>query len=473
MKFEFPDTGEGVTEGEFLEWKVEEGDEIDEDQVVGEAETDKAVVEIPAPADGIVESLKVSPGDNVEVGEVIMELDAGDVSEEAESSEPEVEEKDKEEEQKDEQTSNQEEELGENNAESSGDVLALPKVRKLAEEKNVDLASIKTGERITEDEVLEAAGEENLTETVEENKTEEAEEKIGSVKTSQDVDATPAVRKLAREKGVDIGKIEGSGRGGKVTREDVLDFEEDAKTSQTEEKDTGERSQSSVSGEELSNLEKNIARKMEESRFSAPHVTHIEKADVTRLVEIREEADSDVDAHLTYMPFIMKACMLAARKYPRANAHFDGDSMEIDTKDSYNFNIAVDTERGLLVPRIDNVGEKNLLELAQNLGDTVEKAQNGKISSEEMQPGSFSITNIGVIGGEAFTPIINPPQTCIMGVGKIQETAEVVKGEVEARTTVKLSFSYDHRVLDGATAARFVNEVVENLENPEEMMVEL
>jgi pyruvate dehydrogenase E2 component (dihydrolipoamide acetyltransferase) len=472
LKFEFPDTGEGVTEGQFLEWQIEEGEDIEEDQVVGEAETDKAVVEIPAPADGTVESLKVSSGDTVEVGEVIMELDTGDVGEESEISEPEVEKKDTKEES--EQTSYEKEESDEENTtEPQGEVLALPKVRKLAEEKKVDLASIKTGERITEEEILEAA-EERHKQTVEENKTEEnAKKKESEVKASKDVDATPAVRKLAREKGVDIGKVLGSGRGGKVTREDVLDFKQRLKKKNVEKKSTEETSQSSVKEKKLSNLEENVASKMEESKFSAPHVTHIEKADITKLVEIREEAESDVDAHLTYLPFIMKACVLAAKEYPRANAHFDGENMEIDVKETYNFNIAVDTEKGLLVPRIDNVDEKNLLEIAKDLGDTVERAQNGEVSAKEMQPGSFSITNIGVIGGEAFTPIINPPQTCILGIGKIQETAEVVNGGLEPRNTVKLSFSYDHRVLDGATAARFVNEVVENLEKPEEMMVEI
>jgi pyruvate dehydrogenase E2 component (dihydrolipoamide acetyltransferase) len=332
-------------------------------------------------------------------------------------------------------------------AEESDRVLALPKVRKLAEEKGVDLASIKTGGRITREEVLEAAG------------SEKCQDSEKSCKVSS-VDASPSVRQLAREKGIDIRAVEGSGRGGKVTREDILNHE-------TREHEEGGRS------EELSGLEKSVAKKMESSKFSAPHVTHVEKADVTRLVEIREEADNDVDAHLTYMPFIMKACMLAAKEFPRVNAHFDGENMELDLKDSYDFNIAVDTDRGLLVPRIDSVEQKNLLELATELAEKVEMCKEGSISQEEMKPGSFSITNIGAIGGEVFTPIINPPQTCILGVGKIQETAEVIDGEVVPRMTVKLSFSYDHRALDGATAARFVNRVVESLENPEEMMVEI
>ncbi len=483
MKFEFPDTGEGVTEGKFLEWKIKEGEKIEEDQVVGEAETDKAVVEIPAPADGTVESLMVSPGDTVEVGEAIMNLEPENTSKEVEESsaigkDSETESVNEETEKDKKGTENQ---VEEDITESEGEVLALPKVRKLAEEKEVNLASIKTGKRITKEEVLEAAGEAKNTKTVEESKTaktedkkqREQEETKSSINANKDIEATPAVRKLAREKGIDIGGFEGSGRGGKITREDVLNFEEGGREENVEKKSTKEKSQSSVEEKKLSRLEENVARKMEESKFSAPHVTHIEKADITELVEIREKAAGDVDAHLTYLPFIMKACVLAAKEHPRANAHFDGENMEIDVKETYNFNIAVDTEKGLLVPRIDNVDEKNLLEIAKDLGDTVERAQNGTVSTEEMQPGSFSITNIGVIGGEAFTPIINPPQTCILGIGKIQETAEIVNSEVKPRTTVKLSFSYDHRVLDGATAARFVNEVVENLEKPEEMMVEI
>lgn len=418
-----------------------------------------------------MEDLKVAPGDNVKVGEVIMELDTDGSSNEVEGRAMPEDNKSQDE---DESERKDVEEQVESKSTETGDVLALPKVRKLAEEKKVDLASIKTGERITEEEVLEAAGESEHQISESENREDseaddDEKQEESSVSVSSDVDATPAVRKLAREKEVDIGKVEGSGRGGKVTRQDVLDFEDDSE----KDTETNDEKSEKVSGEELSGLEKNIAKKMEDSKFSAPHVTHVEKADVTRLVEIREEADGDVEEHLTYMPFIMKACMLAAKKYPRANAHFNGDEMELDLKDSFDFNIAVDTDRGLLVPRIDNVEDKNLLEIAQELGDTVERAQNGEVSNDEMAPGSFSITNIGVIGGEAFTPIINLPQTCIMGVGKIQETAEVVDGEVVPRTTVKLSFSYDHRVLDGATAARFVNEVVENLENPEEMMVEI
>jgi len=464
MKFEFPDTGEGVTEGKFLDWKIKEGDAVEEDQVVGEAETDKAVVEIPAPANGTVKELMAEPGDNVEVGEVIMELETGEKDVEENQEEPEETEEIVEQDSGEEKT--------EEVVESSADVLALPKVRKLAEERGIDLGSLDIEGRIREEDLegVEKTGTKGGTENKVES--EENEESGEMISTPEDVNATPSVRKLAREKGVNISRVEGTGRGGKIIRSDILSFEE-ASSSEESLRETGSTESHEVQGKELSGLEKNVARKMTESKFSAPHVTHVEKVDVTDLVELREKADEEVDPHLTYMPFIMKASMLAMREYPRANAHFNGDSMELDVKEDYNFNIAVDTERGLLVPRVDGISRKNLLELAQDLSETVEAAQDGELSNEDMEPGSFSITNLGVIGGEEFTPIINPPQTCILGMGKIQETAEVVNGEVVPRMTMKLSFSYDHRVIDGATAARFVNEIKENLENPEEMMVSI
>ena len=428
--------------------------------MVGEAETDKAVVEIPAPANGTVKELMAEPGDNVDVGEVIMELETGETDEE-DSGET-VEESQTEEVTTNENTGTEH---------SSADVLALPKVRKKAEEKGIDLEKLDVDGRIRMEDLKGESGNKKQTKEPE-TQPETENEKTEQVSTPEDVKATPSVRKLAREEEIDISKVEGSGRGGKITRDDVLKHSKNNKEDSHSE--TGESHETEVSsGEELSNIEKNVARKMTESKFSAPHVTHVEKVDVTELVELREKANDEVEPHLTYMPFIMKASMLAMKKYPRANAHFDGEKMKIDVKKDYNFNIAVDTDRGLLVPRIDNVEKKNLLELAQNLSKTVEQAQNRELKKEDMQPGSFSITNIGVIGGEEFTPIINPPQTCILGVGKIQETAEVVDDEVVPRMTMKLSFSYDHRVLEGADAARFVNEIKENLENPEEMLVSI
>ncbi|MFT4892946.1 MAG: pyruvate dehydrogenase E2 component (dihydrolipoamide acetyltransferase) [Candidatus Nanohaloarchaea archaeon] len=436
--------------------------------MVGEAETDKAVVDIPAPSDGEVKNLKASPGDNVEVGDVIMILDVDGSSETEESRDSETGETSENEvsESEENQVEAENESSAADNTED-GKILALPKVRKLAEEKNVDLSTIKTGERITEEEVLQTK-EESSSDSTADRKSDESTEK-----SSSEVMATPSVRKLAREKNIEIESVEGTGRGGKITREDVLKQAENGSEPEPDEPD----SKIDIEGKEerikLSQTRKTIAEKMEKSRFTAPHVTHFDTADVTELVELREEKKDKVETHLTYLPFIMKSVYLAMKKHPRLNSEFDEENNSVVVKGHYDFNIAVDTDEGLLVPLIEDVNDKNIMDIAEEVNEKAGKAREGELSQNEMRNGTFSITNLGVIGGEEFTPIINYPQTAILGIGKIQETAEVIEGEVKPRMTVKLSLSYDHRVVDGADAARFMNTVIENLEDPENMILEL
>ncbi|MFB6144165.1 MAG: 2-oxo acid dehydrogenase subunit E2 [Candidatus Nanohaloarchaea archaeon] len=466
LKFEFPDSGEGVTEGKFLEWHVEEGEEVEEDQVLAEAETDKAVVDIPAPADGVIKELKAKPGDKVEVGEVILLMETEENQESNESPEDEgtVEEESEPESRDETETGESESEEVEPKSTGSQDVLALPKVRKLAEEKGVELEALGIEGRITEEDVLEAA---EVSEPVTEEETAEPGQEA--------VEATPAVRRLAREKGVDISTVEGSGRGGKVTREDVLEAAEESEesTGKSETHSVPEELEGEEERVEMNSIRKATAERMEKSRFTAPHVTHVEKADVTELDEMRQKLKQRHEEHITYLPFIIKACVQALKKYPDLNAELDEESDEIVRKYFYDFNIAVDTERGLLVPVVEDVDTKNMVEIASDITEKASKAKEGELDMSEMQGGTFSITNLGVIGGEEFTPIINYPQVAILGIGKIQETPEVVEGDIVPRTTVKLSLSYDHRVVDGATAARFMNEVKEKLEKPEELMVEM
>ncbi len=540
MRFEFPDTGEGVTEGQFLEWKVNEGNEVEEDQIVGEAETDKAVVDIPAPADGTVSELKASPGDTVKVGDVIMILDTGEGSaeeangsegsEEKVAEEPETEENKEDSEESsedktdavmvgspsassyDEDEKEEETDSTNKNSESdSGDVLALPKVRKLAEEKGVDLSKLGIDGRITEEVVMEASGSGKVQESQEESGEEESEGTSGkeTEKTERDsetvsqnmgyVNARPSVRKLAREHDIEISMVDGSGRNGEITRDDILKAagEMDKNTEQEDneprQENTGEdepekvekeeldqeeasqdiRPEGDVEGVEMSGVRKITAERMAQSKNEAAHVTHIEKADITELVELRESIKSDVDAHLTYLPFIMKACVAALRDHPDLNSELDTEHNEILRKKFYDFNIAVDTDRGLMVPKIEDIDSRNMVELAEQIADKASRAQEGDLERDEMAPGTFSITNLGVIGGEAFTPIIYPPQSAILGIGKIQETAEVLDGEVVPRKTVMLSLSYDHRVVDGAEAAKFMNKVIEDLENPKNLIIDM
>jgi len=487
MDFEFPDTGEGVTEGKFLKWEVEEGDPVEEDQVIAEVETDKAVIDVPAPADGIINKLLASPGDTVKVGEVIMKMDtdtdtADEIEQEKEVKETEESEDVETEEvegtegnkMKDEESDEEQEEV---NTRGASDVKALPKVRKIAEEKGVDLESIKTDGRITEEDVKKASGgeikeekEENSTEKVE--KSPDKEEKVEEVSTDySEVKATPSVRKLAREKGIDLEEVEGTGRGGKILRGDVLAAAEGGERKQQETETADLEGEKDI--QELSQLRKTVASRMEQSRFTAPHVTHVEKVDVTELAELRESAKDKVEEHLTYLPFIMKAAVKALKDYPNLNAEYDAENQQILRYGNYDLNIAVDTEKGLMTPLMEEVDEKSVVKLAGEIGDKAEKARNMELSPSELENGTFSITNLGAIGGEEFTPIINYPQVAILGIGKISETAEVIDGEIQPRMTVKLSLSYDHRVVDGAEAARFMNVIAENLENPNELLLNL
>jgi pyruvate dehydrogenase E2 component (dihydrolipoamide acetyltransferase) len=534
LEFKFPDTGEGVTEGQFLEWKISEGDEVEEDQIVGEAETDKAVVDIPAPADGIVKELKASPGDTVSVGDVIMILDT-DSEVENEDSREEVDEEpnnsddsseSKEDESadassntdavmggapsassydEDEESAEAETEASENEDEISdrpdnSDVLAMPRVRKKAREEGINLSKLEVEGKITledlegldsknvENESKSSTDEDNVSEESENNSS-QPEKESENIEVSSDVNATPSVRKLARKHQIELSMVEGSGRGGKITREDVLnaadDLDSDSDVSKTDDNDrednledsSDDRPEIKTEGDveriKMSGVRKITAERMAQSSDEAATVTHIEKADITELVELRESIKSDVDAHLTYLPFIMKACVAAMREHPKLNSEFDGEKNEIIQKNFYDFNIAVDTERGLMVPKIESVDSRNMVELAEQIADKASRAQDGDLSKDELEPGTFSITNLGVIGGEAFTPIIYPPQSAILGIGKIQETAEVVDGEVVPRKTVKLSLSYDHRVVDGAEAAKFMNKVVEDLENPKNLIIDM
>lgn len=453
MKYEFPDTGEGVTEGKFLEWKIEEGDLVEEDQVLAEAETDKAVVEVPSPSDGEVTDLKVKPGDQVEVGEVILELDAeGNVETETEEVDTDG-------------GSGEAREI--DHSTTSGEVLAMPRVRKYARENGIDLEQIDTDGRIELNDVkgFEETLEPDAENVSASNETEEEKDEKEISSTPEDAKATPSVRRYAREKGVDLSKVEGSGKGGKILRGDIDQFSGGEELA-NEPSDSGNTV-------ELTGIKNSIADKMEQSKFSAPHVTHSDTADVTELVEKRSKINESQDLHLTYTPFILKAAQIALEDFPDANAHFDGEEREIHRKGSFDFNIAVDTEHGLMTPLMENVEEKNLREIAEEEHKLVEKARERSISPEELQPGSFSVTNVGVIGGEVFTPIINPPQTAILGVGAIKESPAVVDGDIVPRTQVTLSLSYDHRVIDGATGARIMNRIIELLETPEKMLVEM
>lgn len=413
--FRFPDVGEGITEGEVVNWLVEEGDIVEEDDGLLEVETDKAVVEIPSPYSGTLLKRHAAEGDTIEVDQDLATI--GEPGEEvAEEEIPEAEEEEAPE--KKEAPPETEEELEEAPEKKERDVLATPKVRKLAEERGVDLAAVEGSGpegRITAEDVEAAAGEE----------VEEEE-------------------KPAEEK-----------RGAKVTRKyDMYGY---------------------IDRREMKGVRKTTAERMTEAA-RAPLVTHQDDADITELVEVREHLKGErehLGARLTYMPFIVKAVIEGLRTEPTLNSELTEDGSELIVKKYYNVGIAVATENGLIVPNVKRVEEKTLVEIAEEISELAERTRERSVDLAELKGGSFTITNYGAIGGTYGTPIPNPPETAILGVGRIMDRPRVVDGEVKPRKTLPLSVTFDHRVADGAQAARFTNEVIRHLEDPELLLAEV
>ncbi|PAU85456.1 branched-chain alpha-keto acid dehydrogenase subunit E2 [Halorubrum salipaludis] len=547
-EFKLPDVGEGVAEGELVSWLVAPGDRVEEDQPVAEVETDKALVEVPSSYDGTVEELFVEEGDVVPVGDVIIsfrvgeddgdaggEADGADAAPgdeprgEAEGSEPGAADADPDAADGDSEP-----------ATSSGRTFAPPSARRLARELGVDIAAVDgsgPGGRISEADVRahaeggggDDAGDSGSDEAPAPTPTDVGsggrksavkkrgeDGSAGSASTAapsagapepagrETTLATPATRKVVRELGVDIDDVPtDETRDGEafVTGEDVRAYAEalesgTAADSATEPEPVdvdagGAAAGSATAGAGATTgtgvtdadattgsadetvpyrgVRRTIGKQMERSKFTAPHVTHHDTAEVDALVEAREELKpraEEAGVRLTYMPFVMKAIVAGLKEYPYLNSELREDDEEIVLKKEYNLGIAVATDAGLMVPVVEDVDEKGLFELAAEVSDLAARARERKLKPAEMKGGTFSITNFGAIGGEYATPIINYPETAILGLGAIEERPVARDGAVVAAPTLPLSLSIDHRVIDGAVAAEFANTVMEHLEHP-------
>jgi pyruvate dehydrogenase E2 component (dihydrolipoamide acetyltransferase) len=289
----------------------------------------------------------------------------------------------------------------------------------------------------------------------------------------QRVLATPAVRKLARDRGIDIAGIKGTGPGGRVTEDDL------AKAQPAEAKPKMEPKfdlYGFVERQPLRGIRRTTARRMVESQTRAAQVTAMDVADVTGLVELRrkwKEALKEKGMNITYMPFVIKAVVQALKSNPILNSTLDDEKEEIIIKRYYNIGFAVATEEGLIVPVLKAADQKSITEIAEELERLVEKASSREIDLADLKGGTFTITNYGVFGGTYGTPIINYPETAILGTGRIAETPMVVGGEVKIRNVLYLSLTFDHRVMDGAEAARFMNELKRYLEDPDLLLISL
>jgi pyruvate dehydrogenase E2 component (dihydrolipoamide acetyltransferase) len=283
--------------------------------------------------------------------------------------------------------------------------------------------------------------------------------------------ATPATRRLARELSVDLSGIAGTGLEGRITEDDVRKFAQSKK--ETIEVVTKPAEKRDAYGcydvVPMKGVRRTTAKRMVESFRTAVHVTHMDEADVTELVVFREKQNKIAEkrgAHLTYMPFIVKAVVAALKQYPYLNSSVDDEHEEIILKKYYNIGVAADTPDGLIVPVVKDADQKDIFTIAQEIEDLTEKAQSREISLSGLKGGTFTITNIGFIGGTYATPITNYPETAILATGRIRERPVVRDGQIVIRSIMPLSLSFDHRVTDGALAARFVNMIMKFLQDP-------
>ena len=401
--FKFPDVGEGITEGEIVKWLVREGDEVREDQTIAEIETDKAVVEMPSPFAGTVLKLFFHEKDVVKVGDVLISIGVeGESAEAVPTSRPEMP--------------------------AEAPIIAPSVVGIITDSK----------EEIRE------------------------------------ILATPKVRRLAVEMGVDLKNVKGGGPQGRITEEDVKVSKASLAASNEEKKPAFKiKEKFDFYGEleriPLRGVRRATAKRMAQAARTAAQVTHFDEADATALAAFKENLKTEADSKgvkLTYLPFIVRAVIAALKLHPMFNAMLNEEDEEIIVKKYYNIGIAVDVPDGLIVPVVKGADGKTVFQIAEDIRNLAEAARKRTLDLADLKGGTFSITNVGMIGGEAATPIINFPEVAILATLRITDRPRVENGVVKVRKTLPLCLSFDHRVVDGAEAARFMNDLVKFVENP-------
>jgi len=462
IEYKLPDLGEDIETGDVIGVFVSAGDTVVEDQALLEIETDKAAIEIPAPSGGTIKEVHVNEGDTIKVGQLLVTIDDGKGN--GKNSQVQEAAKIK--------TQNEViEEIAEKEVEEEMNADPEPKPDK-PNTTNQELDEVEEGLETTQD----------LTTDSEEKEISDAPEAL----SKKPAPASPSVRRLAREFGIDIKMIQGTGPGGRISEDDIRNYaphkHKSAKQAPAppviKPQEPGAREGSdkwgSIDRTPMSKVRKLTAERLTEA-WKAPHVTQYDKADITDLEKLRKEFGKSVTkagGKLTMTSIILKVIASALKAFPQFNASVDMKNGEILYKKYYNIGIAVDTDRGLLVPVIKNANKKNITQLSIELSELSEKARNKKISVDELQGGTFTITNLGGIGGTYFSPVINAPEVAILGISRSVIEPVYIDGGFLPRLMLPLSLSYDHRLIDGADAIRFLRWIIETLEEPFKLPLE-
>lgn len=425
--FNFPDIGEGLEEGTILEWYVTKGQAIKAGQALVNMETDKVVTDIPSPKAGTIVAIYGSVGETIKVGSPLVEIEIEGVF----------------------------------GAEAVAEAKETVKVEPIEE----SAAVVGT---------MELAGNNALLAASDEGSSKPKQEEEKPVTKAL---ATPLARAMAKELNLDINKVTGTGPSGRVTKEDIQNHKPaKEKVTALQKTETFNFSGDAVTYEPLSQIRKTIAKNMLNSKQSTAHMTLFEEVEISELIAIREKFKkifSDKNTKLTYLPFIVKATVLALKQFREVNAQLDLENDRMIYKNRYNIAIAVDTPEGLVVPVIRNADTLSILQIAQKITELSDKARDRKLTLDDMKEGTFTLTNYGSIGGIFATPVINYPQAGILGIGRIVKQPVVVKGDqIVVGNVLPLSLSVDHRIIDGGIASRFMNRILEYLSDPVSMMME-
>ena len=425
-----PVLGESITEATVSKWLKKSGENVKADEPIVELETDKVNLEVPSPINGVLSDIKTKEGETVKVGALLGKISEADSSktQEIEKIKPEQ------------------------------------KPHKEIEKTQVKKSNIVNFEKtkVSEPKIFE---EKNIVEPLiltDEVKKEE--------KQKNNFNLSPAVRKIAEEKNIDISKVKGTGREGRILKGDLINLMSSKPLPNTRKQEKGQEERV-----KMTILRQTIAKRLKEAQNSAAMLTTFNEVDMSAIIQMRKDNQEDFQKSfgikLGFMSFFVKACVLGLKLFPSINAEVDKD--HIIYKNYYNISFAVGTDRGLVVPVIRDADELSFADIEKNIKIISEKAKDGNLTIEDLQGGTFAISNGGVYGSMLSTPILNPPQSGVLGMHNIIERPIVVNSQIEIRPVMYLALSYDHRIIDGKDSVSFLKTVKENLEDPRRLFLNI
>ena len=423
-----PVLGESITEATVSKWLKKSGDKVSADEPIVELETDKVNLEVPSPVSGILSEIKTKEGETVQVGGLLGVISDGEKAD-----------------------------------------TKISKTEKIPQ-KHIKVVSFEKNKAEEPKIFDEKKDEEPLILTEEPLELTEEVHKEEVSKENNNTNLSPAVRKIVKDKNIDISKVDGTGKDGRILKGDLIDLMSSKPSPNKRKLEKGQEERV-----KMTRLRQTIAKRLKEAQNSAAMLTTFNEVDMSAIIEMRKDNQEDFQKKfgikLGFMSFFVKACVLGLKLFPSINAEVDNDY--IIYKNYYNISFAVGTDRGLVVPVLKNADELSFADIEKNIKVISEKARDGNLIIEDLQGGTFTISNGGVYGSMLSTPILNPPQSGVLGMHNIVERPIVVNGQVNVRPVMYLALSYDHRIIDGKDSVSFLKTVKENLEDPRRLFLDI